>query len=75
MHYSSYRALFSPGGHLHTRQSLSSKMSWMDSWSRPGKHAAVPPPFYLTQGDDVPYCRTCGRVISESDKLESRMAC
>ncbi|EXJ58802.1 hypothetical protein A1O7_06232 [Cladophialophora yegresii CBS 114405] len=39
-------------------------MSWMDSWSRPGKHAAVPPPFYLTQGDDVPYCRTCGRVIS-----------
>ncbi|KAJ9609769.1 hypothetical protein H2200_006097 [Cladophialophora chaetospira] len=39
-------------------------MSWMDSWSRPGKHAAVPPPFYLTQGEDVPYCRTCGRVIS-----------
>ncbi|OAP60719.1 hypothetical protein AYL99_05721 [Fonsecaea erecta] len=35
-------------------------MSWMDSWSRPGKHAAVPPPFYLTQGEDVPYCRTCG---------------
>ncbi|EXJ68207.1 uncharacterized protein A1O5_08822 [Cladophialophora psammophila CBS 110553] len=38
-------------------------MSWMDSWSSPGKHAAVPPPFYLTQGEDVPYCRTCGRVI------------
>ncbi|KAK5047802.1 hypothetical protein LTR84_006467 [Exophiala bonariae] len=39
-------------------------MSWMDSWSRPGKHAAVPPPLYLTQGDQVAYCRTCGRVIN-----------
>ncbi|KEF56901.1 uncharacterized protein A1O9_07091 [Exophiala aquamarina CBS 119918] len=38
-------------------------MSWMDSWSRPGKHAPIPPPLYLTQGDHVAYCRTCGRVI------------
>ncbi|KAB8302600.1 hypothetical protein EYC80_005974 [Monilinia laxa] len=39
-------------------------MSWMDSWSRPSKHSAVPPPLYLTIGQNVPYCRTCGRVIS-----------
>ncbi|KIW85702.1 hypothetical protein Z517_01094 [Fonsecaea pedrosoi CBS 271.37] len=45
-------------------------MSWMDSWSRPGKHAAVPPPFYLTQGENVPYCRTCGRVISTRKQLQ-----
>ncbi|KAF2488978.1 hypothetical protein BU16DRAFT_532026 [Lophium mytilinum] len=38
-------------------------MSWMDSWSRPGKHAAVPPPLYLTEGENVPYCQTCGRVM------------
>ncbi|KAF2423668.1 hypothetical protein EJ08DRAFT_595682 [Tothia fuscella] len=39
-------------------------MSWMDSWSRPGKHATTPPPLYLTQGDSVKYCHTCGRVMS-----------
>ncbi|ETN41250.1 uncharacterized protein HMPREF1541_03185 [Cyphellophora europaea CBS 101466] len=39
-------------------------MSWMDSWSRPSKQAAVPPPLYLTAGEDVPYCHTCGRVMS-----------
>ncbi|KAF2712687.1 hypothetical protein K504DRAFT_480275 [Pleomassaria siparia CBS 279.74] len=38
-------------------------MSWMDSWSRPSKHAATPPPIYLTRGDAVPYCHSCGRVI------------
>ncbi|KAF2747942.1 hypothetical protein M011DRAFT_466981 [Sporormia fimetaria CBS 119925] len=39
-------------------------MSWMDSWSRPSKHAVTPPPLYLTAaGDDVPYCHSCGRVI------------
>ncbi|EMD00969.1 hypothetical protein BAUCODRAFT_190376 [Baudoinia panamericana UAMH 10762] len=38
-------------------------MSWMDSWSRPSKGQATPPPFYLTHGDQVPYCHTCGRVI------------
>ncbi|KAH7088384.1 hypothetical protein FB567DRAFT_548429 [Paraphoma chrysanthemicola] len=43
-------------------------MSWMDSWSRPGKHAATPPPLYLTVGDSVPYCHSCGRVISERKK-------
>ncbi|KAI4927864.1 hypothetical protein J4E85_006377 [Alternaria conjuncta] len=40
-------------------------MSWMDSWSRPSKHAVTPPPLYLTVGDTVPYCHSCGRVISE----------
>ena len=36
----------------------------MDSWSRPTKHSATPPPLYLTsQGETVPYCYTCGRVI------------
>ncbi|KAM3066688.1 hypothetical protein ACMFMG_002398 [Clarireedia jacksonii] len=39
-------------------------MSWMDSWSRPTKHAAVPPPLYLTAGESVPYCLTCGRVMN-----------
>lgn len=40
-------------------------MSWMDSWSRPSKSQAVPPPLYLTSGSEpVPYCHTCGRVIS-----------
>ena len=39
-------------------------MSWMDSWSRPSKHAATPPPFYLLPaGEATPYCHTCGRVI------------
>lgn len=40
----------------------------MDSWSRPNKHAATPPPLYLTVGDAVPYCHSCGRVISERRK-------
>lgn len=39
-------------------------MSWMDSWSRPSKHAATPPPLYLLPGgESVPYCHSCGRVI------------
>jgi hypothetical protein len=40
----------------------------MDSWSRPSKHAVTPPPLYLTVGDTVPYCHSCGRVISERRK-------
>lgn len=39
-------------------------MSWMDSWSRPSKSAAFPPPIYLTATGPIPYCHTCGRVIS-----------
>ncbi|KAI1761094.1 hypothetical protein GGR53DRAFT_522605 [Hypoxylon sp. FL1150] len=40
-------------------------MSWMDSWSRPGKSQATPAPYYLLPGgDSTPYCRSCGRVIS-----------
>ncbi|OTA69554.1 hypothetical protein K449DRAFT_418944 [Hypoxylon sp. EC38] len=40
-------------------------MSWMDSWSRPGKSQATPAPYYLLPGGEfTPYCRTCGRVIS-----------
>lgn len=42
-----------------------SKMSWMDSWSRPSKSQATPPPLYLTIGEAVPYCHSCGRVIGE----------
>lgn len=38
-------------------------MSWMDSWSRPTKHAATPPPLYLTSNETTPYCHTCGKVI------------
>jgi hypothetical protein len=40
----------------------------MDSWSRPNKHATTPPPLYLTVGDSVPYCHSCGRVIGERRK-------
>ena len=43
-------------------------MSWMDSWSRPSKSQATPPPLYLTIGDSVPYCHPCGRVIGERKK-------
>ncbi|KAF2763489.1 hypothetical protein EJ05DRAFT_507076 [Pseudovirgaria hyperparasitica] len=39
-------------------------MSWMDSWSRPKKQSAVPPPFYLTIGEDARYCKTCGRIMN-----------
>ena len=35
----------------------------MDSWSRPSKGQAAPPPFYLTQGESARYCHTCGRII------------
>jgi hypothetical protein len=39
-------------------------MSWMDSWSRPSKHTATPPPLYLLPGGEAtPYCHSCGRVI------------
>lgn len=41
-----------------------SAMSWMDSWSRPSKSQAIPPPLYLTQ-EDVKYCTACGRVIGD----------
>ncbi|KAH7060429.1 hypothetical protein B0J12DRAFT_708283 [Macrophomina phaseolina] len=40
-------------------------MSWMDSWSRPSKSQATPAPFYLLPGgEETPYCKSCGRVIS-----------
>ncbi|RAR10190.1 hypothetical protein DDE83_005151 [Stemphylium lycopersici] len=45
-------------------------MSWMDSWSRPSKHAVTPPPLYLTVGDSVPYCHSCGRVIGDRRKTQ-----
>lgn len=43
----------------------------MDSWSRPSKHAVTPPPLYLTVGDTVPYCHSCGRVIGERRKTQN----
>jgi len=40
-------------------------MSWMDSWSRPSKSQATPPPQYLIPGGEAtPYCHSCGRIIS-----------
>ena len=42
----------------------------MDSWSRPSKHAVTPPPLYLTAGDAVPYCHSCGRVIGDRRKTQ-----
>ncbi|KAG0650180.1 hypothetical protein D0Z07_3165 [Hyphodiscus hymeniophilus] len=57
-------------------------MSWMDSWSRPGKRSAVPPPLYSTQGDAIKYCHTCGRVMSppsstkaSTSKLDDKKYC
>lgn len=50
-------------------------MSWMDSWSRPSKHAVTPPPLYLTVGEDVPYCHTCGRIIGLWDPCQHPSAC
>lgn len=51
-----------PHARLHRQRSIN--MSWMDSWSRPSKHAATPPPLYsLPGGEATPYCHSCGRVI------------
>ena len=48
-------------------------MSWMDSWSRPSKHAVVPPPLYLLpRGEATPYCHSCGRVISSRKTQTSK---
>lgn len=41
-----------------------STMSWMDSWSRPGKSQSTPAPYYLTD-ENVKYCQACGRIISD----------
>ncbi|KAJ1331752.1 endopolyphosphatase [Microdochium nivale] len=50
-------------------------MSWMDSWSRPGKSQAVPAPYYLLPGGEgTPYCRSCGRVISSRKATASASA-
>ncbi|KAK4547308.1 hypothetical protein LTR36_000963 [Oleoguttula mirabilis] len=49
-------------------------MSWMDSWKRPNKSQAVPPPFYLTQGDSALYCHTCGRIIGQRRANTSKAA-
>ncbi|KAI5274282.1 hypothetical protein E4T47_02806 [Aureobasidium subglaciale] len=48
-------------------------MSWMDSWSRPKKNAATPPPLYLTS-DQVRYCHTCGRVIGSRKSNSAKTA-
>lgn len=48
------------------------KMSWMDSWSRPTKSQATPAPFYLQPGgENTPYCKSCGRVISSRKTAET----
>ncbi|KAI9051529.1 hypothetical protein LZ554_004575 [Drepanopeziza brunnea f. sp. 'monogermtubi'] len=50
-------------------------MSWMDSWSRPSKSQATPPPFYLLPGSEsVLYCRACGRVIGDRKKEKGSAA-
>lgn len=43
-------------------RTFSITMSWMDSWSRPNKQSAVPPPLYLTH-PETKYCSACGRMI------------
>jgi len=49
----------------------------MDSWSRPSKHQATPPPLYLIPGGETtPYCKSCGRVIGIcSIKINSSKDC
>jgi len=48
-------------------------MSGMDSWSRPSKHAATPPPLYLLPGGEAtPYCHSCGRVIGSRKAQTSK---
>jgi hypothetical protein len=44
----------------------------MDSWSRPSKGQAAPPPFYLTQGESARYCHTCGRIIGSRRTSSSK---
>jgi hypothetical protein len=45
----------------------------MDSWSRPSKHAATPPPLYLLPGGEAtPYCHSCGRVIGSRKAQTSK---
>lgn len=47
-------------------QKYTANMSWMDSWSRPGKSQATPVPYYLLPGgENTPYCHSCGRVIGQ----------
>ncbi|CZT10595.1 hypothetical protein WAI453_003048 [Rhynchosporium graminicola] len=45
-------------------------MSWMDSWSRPSKSSTFPPPIYLTTVGPIPYCHTCGRVMSSKKEIK-----
>lgn len=42
-------------------------MSWMDSWSRPSANSKIPAPLYLSH-EDVPYCHSCGRVMSSKKR-------
>ena len=45
----------------------------MDSWSRPSKHAVIPPPLYLLPGGEAtPYCRSCARVIDSRKSQTSK---
>ncbi len=45
----------------------------MDSWSRPSKHSATPPPLHLLPGgEDTPYCHSCGRVIGSRKTQTAR---
>ena len=63
IHYQKSALLFLPLS-LHCKDFQTFSMSWMDSWSRPSKRSAVPPPLYLTSGTSPPpYCHACGRVM------------
>lgn len=43
----------------------------MDSWSRPSANSKVPAPLYLAN-EDVPYCHTCGRVMSTKKSASTK---
>lgn len=47
---------------------------WMSSWPRPSKHQATPRPLYLRpDGPSIPFCRSCGRMISMSRSAQAKI--
>lgn len=57
-----------------TNKAITTKMSWMDSWSRPAKSQATPAPYYLLPGGEAtPYCHSCGRVIGQRKQVQNQL--
>lgn len=55
-------------------RSADSLLEQCSIWLTFAQHAATPPPLYLTSGGEtIPYCYTCGRVISECYRSHSKL--